>query len=355
VYLRDENTPVLLKNVERDPDRAKSLESWKTTLTQRHTIATFPDAQALAVQVAADLGRTVQALEEAQRDRDVEARQPRGTLMSEVEHVLEEAIRAGISEDVVASVIRRAIADLLESSGRRRPRVFLSHSHSDSRTVHEVAQGLKAAGIDVWFDESELNLGDSLVTKIERGLDSADYVAFFLSKASLRSQWARQELSVAISRQVSVDRGAVILPILLEDAEIPSLLRDVMYLDMRDGDVALGVKKLVSAISRHQIERSHTHPTGINRYFNPPDRISEIGRRLHGKDFVELVSQLRGDEVLLGLYRNQVGSLLATHLHSRERMSEMEGIWAPSEGYYAISRRDANEGLDNKIPLEQGT
>lgn len=104
VYLRDENTPVLLKNVERDPNRARLLENWKTTLTRRHTIGTFPDAQALAVQVAADLGRTVQALEEAQRARDAEARQPRGTLMSEVELMLEEAIRAGISEDVVASL-----------------------------------------------------------------------------------------------------------------------------------------------------------------------------------------------------------------------------------------------------------
>lgn len=214
---------------------------------------------------------------------------------------------------------------------------------------------MKASGINVWLDEAELNLGDSLITKIERGLDSADYVAFFLSKASLRSHWARQELSVAISRQVSADRGAVVLPILLDDAEIPSLLRDVMYLDMRDGDVALGVKKLISAISRHQIERSHTHRTGTNRYFSPPDTIRVVGRRLHGKDFVELVSQLRGDEVLLGLYRNQVGSLLATHLHSRERMGDMEGLWPPSEGYYGIGRREANEGLDNEIPLEEGT
>jgi len=31
-------------------------------------------------------------------------------------------------------------------------------------------------------------------------------------------------------------------------------------------------------------------------------------------------------------------------------MSEMEGLWAPSVGYYAVARRDANEGLDNKIP-----
>ena len=62
------------------------------------------------------------------------------------------------------------------------------------RTVRKAAEVLQAAGIDVRLDEAEFKLGDSLVTKIERGLDSADYVAFFLSNASLRSQWARQEL-----------------------------------------------------------------------------------------------------------------------------------------------------------------
>jgi hypothetical protein len=128
-----------------------------------------------------------------------------------------------------------------------------------------------------------------------------------------------------------------------------------MYLDMRDGNVGLGVKKLISAISRHQIERTHTHRTNTNRYFNPPDKIKEIGRRLDGDEFGDLVSQLQGDEALFGLYRNQVQALLATHLHSRERMSEIEGLWAPSLGYYAVARRNANEGLDNKIPTERET
>jgi len=101
--------------------------------------------------------------------------------MSEVEAVLEEASRAGVSQDIVASVVRRAVADLLANSGRRPPRVFLSHSHADESIVREVAKGLQTADIDVWLDEAEVLLGDSLLTKIEDGLDSADYVAFFLS------------------------------------------------------------------------------------------------------------------------------------------------------------------------------
>jgi len=80
-------------------------------------------------------------------------------------------------------------------------------------------------------------------------------VALFLSNAALNSPSARQELNAAISRQVSADRGAIVLPILLEDLEIPALLRDVTYLDMRGGDVDVGVQQIVAAIRRRELDR----------------------------------------------------------------------------------------------------
>jgi uncharacterized protein DUF4062 len=67
VYMRDENIPVLLKNVERDPDRLRQLERWKTVLQNRHTVARFTDGHDLAVRVVADLARTMQALEQSEK------------------------------------------------------------------------------------------------------------------------------------------------------------------------------------------------------------------------------------------------------------------------------------------------
>lgn len=263
VYLRDENAPILIKHVERDPEKLRLLEKWKNALTIRHTIAKFADAQELAVQVAADLGRTVQALEEAERARSQAITPPADTDLVEVRTLVAGAVEKGIPHHLVVSSIRRAVADLLVTSGDRKPLVFLSHAHSDKPLVRRVANGLRGHGIDVWIDDTELSVGDSLVTRIERGLDSAEFVAFFFSTASVKSQWAREELNVAISRQVSGCRGAILLPILLEDAEIPALLRDVMYLDMRNGDVEDGVIKLVAAIRRHQLERLQTLDRGL--------------------------------------------------------------------------------------------
>lgn len=66
VYIRDDEVPVLLRHIERDPDKVRLLDQWKQDLTTRHTVAKFSDSQQLAVQVAADLGRTAQGLHRAQ-------------------------------------------------------------------------------------------------------------------------------------------------------------------------------------------------------------------------------------------------------------------------------------------------
>ena len=78
VYMRDENVPILPKHMERDPEKLKRLERWKETLQARHTVATFQDHNRLAVQVAADLARTIQDLEEVAKARSTMEKQGRG-------------------------------------------------------------------------------------------------------------------------------------------------------------------------------------------------------------------------------------------------------------------------------------
>jgi len=86
---------------------------------------------------------------------------------------------------------------------------------------------------------------------------------------------------------------------------------------------------------------------GTSCYFNPPEKIEVIGRKLRGGSYQELSTQLMSDEALVGLYRNQVYELVATHLASSERMNEMESVWAPSLGYYAVPIAEA--GFDPQI------
>ena len=120
-----------------------------------------------------------------------------------------------------------------------------------------MVSGLKNKGIDIWIDEHDIRFGDSIFKAISKGMDSADYLAFFMSKSSLSSKWSSSELDAMMSRRLSKRGGAVILPILLEDVEVPALLRDVMYLDLRDGDVAEAVDKLSTAIKHHNLNKKN--------------------------------------------------------------------------------------------------
>lgn len=91
--------------------------------------------------------------------------------------------------------------------------------------------------------------------EIERELSAADLIVFFISPHSVKSGWTRKELDVALHRQITRESGSVIIPVLLADADVPPLLRQFQWLDMRDGDVRNGVKRLVETIRHWNLRR----------------------------------------------------------------------------------------------------
>ena len=248
--------------MERDPEKLKLLETWKAKLRDRHTVASFQQGSDLAVQVAADLGRTIVEVREAGRAREEARTESPVLLLDEVTNLVHAAILEGVSEPVLLSSIRRSISAVVSEAKHLTATVFLSYANPDREIVRRVADGLQAEGIRVWFDEESLKPGSKWVQEIERGLDAADFVAFFISPHSVRKNgWAQQELQIALHRQISGEEGAVILPVLLERAEVPPLLRNIQWLDMTDGNVERAVHSLTEVI-RHHIDRRRAKGIG---------------------------------------------------------------------------------------------
>ncbi len=81
VYIRHEDEPVLPRYVERDPAGRDALARFKKLVQKRHTVKDFRDPSDLAVGVAADLARTVHALED---DAHVAAAPPSDPIASRV-------------------------------------------------------------------------------------------------------------------------------------------------------------------------------------------------------------------------------------------------------------------------------
>lgn len=252
IYMRDEDVPILLKHMERDPEKFKLLERWKQTLQSRHTVAKFQDSGGLAVQVAADLGRTIRDLEQTARLREEGRQRDRPALLSEVQSVISEAIDQGVPEASLLSAIRSSVSSLLVTMHKRELTVFLSYAHRDSEVAQQVADRLKAAGIGIGLSFS--GRSENWIQDIERELSTAEFLIFFISRSSVESSFVMRDIQVALHRQVSGEGGAVILPILLQDVEVPPLLRSYQYIDLRQGDVEKVVREIVRAILKRRTD-----------------------------------------------------------------------------------------------------
>lgn len=124
------------------------------------------------------------------------------------------------------------------------PRAFLSHSHEDRKTAHELAANLRAKGVDVWLDAWEINPGDSLVQKIfEEGLRNCQLFIILLTPTSVRSGWVQHELDAAIVQRLS---GATrVVPVVAAPCDVPIALRALLRLDLTVEDVDKVVERLV--------------------------------------------------------------------------------------------------------------
>jgi len=111
-------------------------------------------------------------------------------------------------------------------------KVFISHAHQNKAFAKRLAEGLQSVGVDVWVDEFSLKVGDNLMEKINEGLSKCDYLIVIMSKAYFESSWSRHEFSAFAAREMA-GKTNPILPVLIEDCDIPAFLQDRVYLDFR--------------------------------------------------------------------------------------------------------------------------
>ena len=124
--------------------------------------------------------------------------------------------------------------------------VFISYSHADKDFAENLAVHLVQAKQNVWIDKWELNAGDSLIARIEEALEGADAILVVLSKDSVKSEWCKKELRSGLVRELE-QRAVVVIPIIINDCEIPLFLREKLYIDFRkdrDANFALLLRSL---------------------------------------------------------------------------------------------------------------
>jgi TIR domain len=78
--------------------------------------------------------------------------------------------------------------------------IFISHASEDKVLVaRPLYRLLRLMRYSVWFDESELRVGDSLRTKIDEGLSLCRYGVVIISPSFLSKRWPKRELDGLVS------------------------------------------------------------------------------------------------------------------------------------------------------------
>jgi TIR domain-containing protein/SIR2-like protein len=144
--------------------------------------------------------------------------------------------------------------------------VFLSYASEDRAAACRLAAGLRAAGLEVWFDEDSLRLGEDWARGIRRGIERCSLFLPLISRHALceenrrRFFWREWNEADDLARGMAPDE-AFILPMVLDDTRLdrvplPDSFKRAQGRSLPDGnlpgDVAERLRELVRDFHRRR-------------------------------------------------------------------------------------------------------
>lgn len=114
------------------------------------------------------------------------------------------------------------------------PLVLLSHSSINKEDARTLALLLITDEISVWFDEWEIQLGESVTGAVDDALERASHVILMWSKGASSSDWVTEERRAALTMAIQSGQPTIIV-VLLDDEPLPPLLRDRRHLRWSGG------------------------------------------------------------------------------------------------------------------------
>jgi len=171
--------------------------------------------------------------------------------------------------------------------------VFLSYASQDAEAAKRICDSLRAAGIEVWFDQSELRGGDAWDRKIR---DQIRRCALFIPIISAHSQarlegYFRREWKFAVERKRDIaDELVFLLPVVIDEtpergASVPEGFHDVQWTRLPAG---AGSQEFIDHVSqlltRHQDHpKPEVHAFQPNRSATPAQAVSGVTSGSHSR------------------------------------------------------------------------
>jgi len=124
--------------------------------------------------------------------------------------------------------------------------IFLSYASQDAEAARRICDALRAAGLDVWFDQSALRGGDAWDASIRKQVkECALFVPIISANTQAREEgYFRLEWKLAVDRShLMADDKAFLLPIVIDatidvNARVPEKFREVQWTHLPTGEAA---------------------------------------------------------------------------------------------------------------------
>ena len=234
-----------------------------------------------------------------------------------------------------------------EASSARAPRappraVFLSYASEDAGSAARICAGLRDAGMEVWFDQSELRGGDAWDAAIRRQIKQCTlFMAIISTNARARVEgYFRLEWKLAIDRShfMAPDQ-TFLLPVAIDntaqtDERIPERLREMHWLSAPAGEVtAAFVQRVLALLSPspvHGVEAERT-PSQPVRFAPPP--VARLPARIDAligreSELGELTQLLRTHRAVTVLGPGGIGKTQCVLELARRSTAEFaHGVW----------------------------
>ena len=124
---------------------------------------------------------------------------------------------------------------------KRHFHAFLSHAHADKGVVDEIAHWLiDVAKLRVWYDSNDLPAGSTIVQAFPNAIEDCRALILVLSNISITKGWVEEEYNLAVEQRAA-SREFRILPVRIDECEVPPFLRTTKWIELTGGKLDLAV------------------------------------------------------------------------------------------------------------------
>ena len=148
------------------------------------------------------------------------------------------------------------VSDVIPKLAADEYHVFVSYRSTDGPWAMSLVARLEGAGLKVFIDQQELQVGEALAGQLESALQRSRAAVVLVSQGWLASPWCQEEASVLKKRAVE-DQQFRLVPLRLDDSPMPAFLDARVWLDFKGSQRAEGanLERLLNALIARKPQR----------------------------------------------------------------------------------------------------